>query len=238
MLKRKIVTSAPAKTLRPTSAQGTRPKLEIVLKCDSMGSVEAVTSAISEMVLPDADVTIIRSGVGAVTKSDILLAETAGRLVVGFQVDVMPGMEKILKEHRVEVRLSQVIYQLTSDIREIAESLIPAVSQEQIMGTAKVIALFKSTRRGIIIGCEVREGFLAVGQRFRIVAAMGPVYSGTIQSLHIGENATQKATAGQQVGIKIKDFSKAKIGDLVESYRPLRPTQAPTWEPSGAIIKK
>jgi translation initiation factor IF-2 len=238
MLKRKITTSKPVKTMQATPAQEKKTILEIVLKCDSMGSVEAATTAISEMAVPEADISIIRSGVGAVTKSDILLAETAGRLIVGFQVSVMPGIDKILREHRVEVRLYQVIYQLTSDIRDIAKSLIPAASEEQIIGSATVIALFKSSRKGIIIGCEVREGVLAVGHRFRIVSAMGPVYSGTIHSLHIGENEIQKATAGQQVGIKIKDFNKAKIGDVVETYRPIPLRKNLTWEPTGSILNK
>jgi translation initiation factor IF-2 len=238
MLRRRIVTSKLVKTMHATPAQEKKTILEIVLKCDSMGSVEAVTTAISEMAVPEADIIFIRSGVGAVTKSDILLAETAGRLIVGFQVSVMPGIDKVLKEHRVEVRLYEVIYRLTSDIGAIAGNLTPAVSEERIIGSATVIALFKGSRKGIIMGCEVREGFLAAGHRFRIVSAMGPIYSGTIQSLHIGENETQKAIAGQQVGIKIKDFNKAKIGDLVETYRPIPPKKSLTWEPTGAIIKK
>src|SRR5512135_96743 len=101
------------------------PKLEIVLKCDSMGSMEAVVHMLSELVLPGVDVTLIHRGLGAVSKSDVLLAETASRLIVGFQVGVLPEMGKVLKEHRVEVRLYEVIYALTDDIKKLAESLLP-----------------------------------------------------------------------------------------------------------------
>ncbi|MEW6587202.1 MAG: hypothetical protein AB1442_16525 [Nitrospirota bacterium] len=219
------------------TSRRTKPRLEIVLKCDSIGSVEAVTAAISEIAIPEVDISIIHSGLGAVSKSDVFLAETASRLIAGFQADVLPGMDKALKEHRVEVRLYDVIYTLTADIRAITESMIPPESQEQVIGSAKVIALFKSSRKGIITGCEVQDGFLAVGQHFRIISAMGPVYSGAIESLHIRENAVQKAIPGQQVGIKIRDFDKARIGDLVESYRPL-PQKARPWEPEGKIIRK
>ena len=211
--------------------------MEIVLKADSAGSVEAVTAAISEIVVPQVEVSIIHSAVGAVSKSDVFLAETASRLIVGFQVYVLPGMDKLLREHRVEVRLFEVIYTLVADIRGIAESLIPPSSQEQIIGSAAVIALFKSSRKGIIAGCEIKDGFLAVGQHFRIISAMGPVYSGLVESLHIGPDAVQKATSGQKVGIKIRGFNKIKAGDLVESFRPLPPSVRP-WEPKGQVIRR
>ncbi|HAM49627.1 MAG TPA: hypothetical protein DCP92_02620 [Nitrospiraceae bacterium] len=219
------------------TSQRTRSKLEIVLRTDSIGSLEAVTHVLSEIILPETDINIIHSGIGAVSKSDVLLAETGSRLIVGFQVDVLPGVEKALKGHRVEVRLYDVIYTLTADIRVLAESMTPPVSEEQIIGSAKVIAIFKSTRKGIIIGCEVLDGFVAVNERFRIISAMGPAYSGTIQSLHIGTNTVQQATRGQQVGIKISDFNKAKIGDLVESFRPLTQKYR-IWEPTGRIVRK
>ncbi len=135
-------------------------------------------------------------------------------------------------------RVFIVIYKLTADIRRIAESMITTVSQEEIIGTARVIALFKSSRKGIIIGCEVSDGYLALGKRFRIISAMGPVYSSTIESMHIEKNAVQKATQGQQVGIKIKNFNKAKIGDLLESFRPLPFKKASVWQPKDQCIIK
>ncbi len=224
-------------THRHEASLRTRPKIELVLKCDSAGSTEAVTAALSEIKVPSVDVLVIHNGLGDVSKTDVFLAETASRLIVGFQVDVLPGMEKVIKEHKVEVRLYNVIYTLTEDIKTIAESVIPPESQELVIGSAKVIALFKSSRKGIIIGCEVLDGFLALGQQFRIISVMGPIYSGVIESIHIGANAVQMAAKGQQAGIKIRDFNMAKVGDLVESFRPL-PRNVQPWEPRGGIIRK
>lgn len=218
------------------TGQRRKPRLEVVLKCDSIGSLEAVTSAISEMTL-EFDISIIHGGIGDVSKSDVLFAGTASRLILGFAVAVLPGVDRILKEQNVEVRLYEVIYSLTSDLKELAGSMTLPDSQEQIIGSGRVIALFKSSRKGIILGCEVLEGSFAIGQHFRVISAMGPVYSGTIESLHIGEKAIQKATAGQQVGIKVGHFDKAKIGDLLESYRSL-PQKARPWEPKGQILKR
>jgi translation initiation factor IF-2 len=218
--------------------QRTGRKLEIVLKCDSAGSVEAVTAAILKVSVAEVDISVIRSGIGVVSKSDVMLAETASRLIVGFQVELSHGLDRELREGGVEVRLYDVIYELTGDIRTIAESLIPSVPQEQVIGSGKVIALFKSSRKGIIIGCEVMSGFFAQGQHFRIISAMGPIYSGTIDSLHIEEKAVQKAARGQQVGIKIKEFHEARIGDIVESFRPQPQEKKRSWQPTGKVIRK
>jgi translation initiation factor IF-2 len=220
------------KTQPPTDAGR---KLEIVLKCDSAGSVEAVTTAVSRIAVPEGEIAVVRSGIGAVNKSDILLAGTAGKLIVGFQVDTLPDLDKPLVDNGVEVRLYELIYNLVSDLREIAADITAPPAKEQIVGTAEVIALFKGSRGGIIIGCEVREGFLALGQRFRIISAMGPVYAGTVESLHIGENAVQKAVRGQQAGISIRNFKKVRIGDLVESFRAA--PRKNRWEPQARIIR-
>jgi translation initiation factor IF-2 len=210
-------------------------KLEIVMKCDSAGSVEAVAAALSGIVVPGIEISVVRNGVGAVNKSDILVAGTAGGLIVGFQVEVMPDLDKLLRENGVEVRLYEVIYRLAEDMRAIAGSMTPSPEEEQIIGTGVVIALFKSTRKGIIVGCEVKDGFISVGQRFRIVSAMGPVYAGTIESLHIGERTVQKAVRGQQVGIKIRGFNRARIGDIVESFRTAQ--RKDRWGPKAGIVR-
>jgi translation initiation factor IF-2 len=213
------------------------PVLEIVLKCDSAGSVETVTDAIYRMVVPQVRFAVISSGVGAVSRSDILMAETASRLIVGFQVGPAAGLEKVLRERNVEVRLYDVIYRLTDDLKALAESITAVVPEEEITGSGKVVALFKSGRRDIIIGCEVVSGHIAAGQHFRIISDMGPVYAGIIASLHIGDKEVQKATPGQKAGIKIINFKGAKSGDIVESYKPMPRGKPTAWQPSGRILK-
>jgi len=220
------------------SAQRKKPKLEIVLKCDTVGSVEAVTKGLAAVTVPDLDISVIHSSIGAISKSDVFFAETASRLIVGFQTGVMPLLDKVLREHRVEVRLYDVIYDLIDDIKSVAGNLVPHFPEEQIIGSGKIIALFKSSRKGIILGCEVLEGVFAIGERFRVISAMGPVYEGAIESLHVGDASVKKAVSGQQAGIRIKRISSAKIGDLVESFRPPPTIKAPAWEPTGQIIRK
>jgi len=220
-----------------SSVRNRKPALEIVLKCDSDGSIEAVTDALFKISLPEADMTIIHSGIGDIHESDIQIAETGSRLIAGFQVDVEKGMEKLLGESGVEVRLYDVIYRLTEDIEMIAKSIRPHVPEEHIIGTARVIALFKSSRKGIIIGCEVLNGHLAHGQHFRIISAMGPVYAGIIESMQRDKNVIQKALPGQQVGIKIRNFNKARVGDQIESYKAASFKEIRYWKPRGGIFR-
>lgn len=218
------------------SAQSAVPKrLEIVLKCDTSGCSEAIISAISSLDLPEVEINIISSGLGAINKSDIFMAETGSRLIVGFNVGLMPHIDQIVLEHNVELRLYEIIYKLLEDIENIAKSLIPQKSPEEITGTAKVIALFKSSRKGIILGCEVLTGKLGLGHSFRILGAMGPIYTGVIRSLHIEAAAVREATKGQQVGLKIKDFNKAKIGDIVECFQPSAKQNIKPWCPQAKI---
>lgn len=226
-----------AESAQPVSRKTKRP-LELVLKCDSAGTVEAVRESIAAISVPDVPIEIIHAGVGIINKSDIFLAESGSRLIVGFNVDVMPKIGELLKRYSIEIRLYEVIYKLLEDLQAIAESLIPfKAAPDQTLGTAKVIALFKSSRKGIILGCEVQEGHLALGQQFRVISAMGPVYTGRIESLHIEKDAVQKATVGQQVGLKINDFNKVEVGYLVESFSPQKQRGPKPWEPRGEVVR-
>ena len=154
--------------------------LEIALKCDSVGSLEAVVSSITAMQDLAVGIHIIHSGIGSINQSDLLMANTGSRLIAGFNVDLMPKIQQLSKEQGIEIRLYDVIYKLTEDLKKTAESLIPRGVSEKITGNAIVIELFKSSRRGIILGCEVLKGTLALGKKFRVISAMGPVYSGQI----------------------------------------------------------
>lgn len=222
------------KTERPKDV----PKLEIVLKCESTGSLEAVKAAILAAAPTTIEINVFHAGIGSVNKSDIFMAESGSRLIIGYNVSVAQKLEPLLNQHGVEVRLYDVIYLLIDDIKEIAASLTESENtEEEILGKAKVIALFKSSRKGIILGCEVQKGRLAHGNYFRVITAMGPVYSGKIESLHIEKNTVQIAKRGQQVGLKISDFKKVSIEDLVECYRPASQKKQ-IWSPQGSLIRR
>jgi translation initiation factor IF-2 len=203
--------------------------LDLVLKCDSSGSLEAVAASIGNISLEGVAITIIQAGIGDVNKTDIMQAESGSRLIIGFNVQVTSQIEETAAANGIEVRLYTVIYRLIEDITRIAASLVPHEAKEEILGTAKVIQLFKSSRKGIILGLEVLEGELRIGNRFRVITAMGPVYDNRIESLQIEKRPINIATKNRQVGLKIRDFKQVAINDLVESYRLPKARQGSTW---------
>jgi translation initiation factor IF-2 len=228
----------PSKILK-SKERNKKKKLEIVLKCDSAGSEEAVVASLSALQVPEIELKVIHSDVGSITKSDLLLALTASKLILGFNVGVAPKIEPLCREQGIEIRLYDVIYNLTKDLQSIADGLVPSEEEdEKITGKAKVIALFKSSRKGIILGCEVLEGTLSVGKRFRIVSAMGPVYTGQIESLHIQKDRVKEAKPHQQVGLKVIGLKKASIGDLVECFEIAKTAGSGIWQPTGRVFKK
>ncbi|RJR40980.1 MAG: hypothetical protein C4576_19000 [Desulfobacteraceae bacterium] len=212
-------------------------KLEILVKSDSVGTREAVVSVIEALETPEVDIEIIQSGVGNISKSDLLMAEAGSRLILGFNVDILPRVKEHAKEKGVEVRLYSVIYNLANDLKKIAAGMIRTEDSENITGKAKVIAVFPGGRKSVILGCRVEEGVLAVGNKFRVISAPGPVYVGTIDSLHIESDSVRQAKPGQEVGLRIAGFKRARIGDLIECFETVRSNGHARWRPSGGVFR-
>jgi translation initiation factor IF-2 len=214
-----------------------KKKLDILVKSDSAGTREAVVAAVEALSVPELDIEIIQAGIGHVSKSDLLMAEAGSRLILGFNVDILPKVKEVAKEQRIEVRLYSVIYNLTDDLKKIASSFTRPEESEKITGKAKVIAVFPGGRKSVILGCQVEEGVLAVGNKFRVISAPGPVYVGTIDSLHIEKDSVRQAKPRQQVGLRISGFKRARIGDLVECFETVRSNTQSRWRPSGMVLR-
>jgi translation initiation factor IF-2 len=213
-------------------------KLEIVLKCDVSGTLEAVAASLESLNIPEVDLTIIESGVGNISKSDVLMAQTGSRLVIGFNVDTMPKLDRHIKEHGIEVRLYDTIYRITEDVEKIAKTFKAREPQEKITARAKVIATFKGNRKSTVIGCEVLEGIIELGNNFRVITAMGPAYTGKISSLQIERKNVKTGKAGQQVGIQIPDWNKARVDDLVECFEVAKSEGGGPWRPRSGVFRK
>uniref|UniRef100_A0A831ZXV6 Translation initiation factor IF-2 n=1 Tax=Desulfacinum infernum TaxID=35837 RepID=A0A831ZXV6_9BACT len=203
------------------SAQDKARRLDLVVKADTVGTCEAMETALQKLSGPEATVRVLHKGVGSITKTDVLLAATASRLVLGFGVGIAPKVDVAARDMGVELitdeRLQRLVDAVSARLRSLVAPHEPKEAEE-IVGQGTIIALFKSSRRGIIIGCEITEGVFRVGTPFRVISAMGPVYTGNIESMQIDRKPVQEARKGQQVGIKISDWNQAHIGDLVEAY--------------------
>jgi translation initiation factor IF-2 len=212
-------------------------KLEIVLKCDVAGTAEAISASLSEIEVPGVQIDLIQIGIGKVSRSDVLMARTGSKLVIGFNVDIMPKLNQEIKEFGVEVRLYDTIYKLTEDMRKIAQSFNITPSEEKITGKARIIATFKPGPKGMVIGCEVLEGVIELGKEFRVITAMGPAYYGKITSLQIERKNVKSGKPGQQVGIKLVGWNKARVDDLVECFESLKPKDGGRWKPSSGVVR-
>jgi translation initiation factor IF-2 len=219
------------------SDRADRNKLEIVLKCDVAGTAEAIAASLSEIEVRGVQIDLIQIGVGNVSKSDVLMARTGSKLVIGFNVDIMPKLKHEIKEFGVEVRLYDTIYKLTEDIKKIARSFKNTAPEEKITGKARVIATFKSSSKGMVIGCEVLAGAIELGKEFRVITAMGPAYFGKITSLQIERKKVKSGKPGQQVGIKLVGWNKARVDDLVECYESRQPKEGGPWKPRSGVVR-
>ena len=130
---------------------------------------------------------------------------------------------------------AQEVLKRAREIDERETKMVPMIKKERSL--SKVIAIFKGTRHGIILGCEVTSGRLAVGERFRVIGAMGPIYQGRIESLHIEKTVVRAAIPPQRVGLLIHDFQRAGVGDLIESFRPGGPP-ASGWHPQAGVLHR
>lgn len=232
-----VETTKTETTAAEAHAQADTPCLELVLVSDTVGTLDAVRAVVSGVVVPGVRITVIHSAVGEVSKFDLLQAATGSRLVLGFDVELNPLVEKEVGLHGVEVRLYRVIYRLGRDLEKIAHSLLPAPSEEQVVGSAKVIQLFKTSRHDLILGCQVERGRLAVGDRYRVIGVAGTLHEGVADSLHIGSEAVREARPGQQVGLKVYGFQQAQVGDLVEAFRVSKPTHENRWRPRPGVLR-
>lgn len=211
------------------------PGLEILLKADSVGTKEAILSSIETI----RGIKVIQAGVGHISKSDLLMAETSSRLMIGFNTDILPRVKELAKEHNVEIRLYSVIYNLMDDLKKIVSSLDKKVvnEEEKIIGKARVIAVFPGGRKSVILGCHVEEGSFVAGKRFRVISAPGVVHTGIIESMHIEKETVKQAKEGQQVGLKISGFRRARVDDLVECFQVERSKSPGPWQPRGGVFR-
>ena len=210
------------------------PNLELVLKADVAGTLEAISTTLQAINISGVDLKIIQAGVGPVSKADLLMAQTGSKLVIGFNVKAAPKLEKQIIESGIEVRLYEVIYNLSKDVENICRQLEAKEPKEKITGEGKVIATFKAGK-GMIIGCEVTKGIVESGKHFRIITAMGPSYTGRIESLQIERKAVKIGKIGQQVGIHIPNWEKAKVGDLIECFEAVSAKDG-IWRPKPGIF--
>lgn len=192
--------------------------LNIVIKADVRGSLEAIQSSLLEMGNEEVSVNIVTSGVGGVTETDISLAMTSNAVVFGFNVRADNAARKAMEEGGVDLRYYSVIYDLIDDVKQALSGMLSPEMREEINGTAEVRDVFKSPKFGAIAGCMVVDGTLYRNNPIRVLRDNVVIYEGELESLRRFKDDVQEVRNGVECGIGVKNYNDIKPGDKIEVY--------------------
>jgi translation initiation factor IF-2 len=199
--------------------EGAVKELKMVLKADVHGSIEALAKALSELGSKEIKVSLIHSGLGEITESDIMLASASDAIVVGFNVKANPKALALAESEQVDVRFYDIIYNLLQDIHAALEGLLEPIVEEKVMGRAEVRQVFSVTKVGNVAGCMVLDGKIERNSLARVVRQGKTVAEGgKINSLKRFKEDAKEVLAGYECGIGLERFNDYKAGDIIEAY--------------------
>jgi translation initiation factor IF-2 len=193
-------------------------ELNLVLKADVAGSLEALADEIVRLPQEQVQVNIIREGVGGIAESDVMLASASDAVIIGFNVRPVGNAAQVADQEGVEIRTYSVIYKIIEDLRDAMEGLLEAVEVEEQIANVEVRATFKASRVGTIAGCYVTEGTVRRGAQCRLVRDGTVVYTGRIGSLRRFKDDVREVTAGMECGIVLENYPDPKEGDVIEVF--------------------
>jgi translation initiation factor IF-2 len=208
--------------------------LNLVVKGDVQGSVEAVVSELAKIQHPEVRVNVIHQGVGGITENDIMLASASNAMVVGFNVRPNAEARTLAEREGVQIRPYRVIYKLTEDIEQALVGMLAAVQTEERLGEAEVRETFRASRVGTIAGCMVTGGIVRRNAQVRVVRDGAIVYETTIDSLKRFQDDAREVQEGFECGIHLANFDDVKIGDVLEVYETREIERTSLNEPSPA----
>ncbi len=214
--------------------EGIVQDLNIVLKADVQGSVEALLGELGKIHHSEVRVNVIHTGVGGITENDVNLASASSALVIGFNVRPSGEARVLAEREGVDIRTYRVIYQLTDDIQQALVGMLSPVETEETLGEAEVRALFRVSRLGTIAGCMVTSGVVRRNAQVRVVRDGTVVYDTTISQLKRFKDDAREVAEGFECGILLENFNDLKEGDVLEAYETLQVERTDLDEPAAA----
>ncbi len=198
--------------------QGEMQELNIVLKADVQGSVEAIAEALNKISASNVKVNIIHSGVGSINESDVMLAEASKAIIIGFNVKVDQKASMIAEKNNVDIKIYNIIYELIDNIKLALEGLLKPVSKEVLVGKAEVRQTFSISRIGTIAGCFVLEGKINRNNNVKVVRDKNIIFEGKLSSLKRFKDDVKEVLQGFECGVSVEGFNDIKVGDTLEFY--------------------
>lgn len=199
--------------------EGSIKELNIIIKGDVQGSVEAIKDALENISHPQVKVKVIHSSVGGITESDVMLASASSAIIIGFNVRPDPKASQVAEKEGVDIRLYNIIYEAIDDIKKALEGMLEPTLKEKVLGRAEVRQTFQITRVGTVAGCYVLDGVISrASEGIRVIRDNIVVYEGKIGSLKRFKDDVREVQAGYECGIVIENFNDIKVGDILENY--------------------
>jgi translation initiation factor IF-2 len=199
-------------------ALGDFKELNIILKGDVDGSVEALTDSFQKLSSDEIQVNIIHKGVGAITESDVLLASASDAIIVGFNVRPVGTARQLADKEEIDVRSYSIIYDAINDLKDAMEGLLSPDMKEEVQGNVEIRETYKISRVGTIAGCMVMDGKITRNSLVRILREGVVVFTGALASLKRFKDDVKEVTKGYDCGLQIKDYNDIKTGDTIEAY--------------------
>lgn len=193
-------------------------EVKVIIKADVNGSAEAVKNSLEKIEVENVKVRVIRSSVGAITESDIVLAKASNAIIVGFNVRPSNQINDYAKEQGVEIRLYDIIYKAVEEMTDALKGMLEPVYEEKIIGEATVKQLFKFSKVGTIAGSYITDGIVKKDAKARLIRDGVVVYNGEIGSLQREKDAVKEVKKGLECGITLNNYSDIKVGDVIEAY--------------------
>ena len=192
--------------------------LNLVLKTDVQGSLEAITEALLKMGTEKVKVNVVHGGAGSITESDVLLASASNAIIIGFNVRPAAKVKELAEQEKVEIRFYDIIYNLSDEIRKAMEGLLAPVLKEVYLGQVEIRQTFSVPKVGTIAGCFVVDGKITRNAEVRLLREGVVVYTGKTASLKRFKDDVREVLKGYECGLSLENFNDIKVGDIVEAF--------------------
>jgi translation initiation factor IF-2 len=191
----------------------------LIIKGDVQGSIEAIASALDKLGTDEVRARIVHSGAGAITESDISLAETSGAAIIGFNVRANPQARQAAEQAGIEIRYYNIIYNLVDDVKQAMSGLLSPERRETFLGNAEILEVSDITKVGKIAGCRVTEGRVERGAGVRLIRDNIVIHEGTLKTLKRFKDEVSEVPVGQECGMAFQNYENIQAGDIIECFR-------------------
>tara|TARA_B110000438_G_scaffold291986_1_gene329685 strand:- start:520 stop:1827 length:1308 start_codon:yes stop_codon:yes gene_type:complete len=204
---------------------GEATSLPVIIKADVQGSAEAIESSISKLSTNEVKASVIHKGVGAITESDVALANSSKGFILGFNVRAIPQARDMAKRDGVDIKYYSIIYELIDDIKNLLGGLLKPEITEQITGNVEIREVFSISKIGNIAGCSVKEGVISRNSKIRILRDSVVIHTGSISSLKRFKEEVKEVKTGYECGVMIENYSDIKVNDIIETFEIIETTR-------------